>query len=103
MPATIYTVWALRGLDKITPKAFEPLPDPVKMSQHYRAVEKRGRIPKDRPALIQEAKDKGIYAFAKHFGNWDSGVTYDRLLTHHERGGHFPPTRQELNDLLLEF
>lgn len=103
MPATQATISALGGIDAIAYEPYEPLPDPVKMTQHYRAVEKRGRVSKDRPALIEEAKDKRIYAYAKHFGNWDSGVTYKRLLTHHERGGQFPPTRQELNELLLEF
>ena len=53
--------------------------------------------------LIEEVKDKGIYAYTKHFGNWDSGVTYQRLLAHHERGGQFPPTREELNTIMLEF
>ena|SRR6476661_7198136 len=103
MPATDYTIWVLRCLMRIASEDYEPLPEPVKMSQHYRAVEKRGRVFKDKFELVAEAKDKGVYAYTKHFGNWDSGVTYQRLLTHHERGGQFPPTRQELNDLLLEF
>jgi hypothetical protein len=72
------------------------------MSQNYRAREQR-IAGKDKPALISTAKYQGVYAYAKHFGDWDSGVTYKRLLTHCERGGQFPPTRQELNDLLLEF
>jgi hypothetical protein len=103
MPATDRTIRTISAIERTARKAYKPLPEPVKMSQHYRAVEKRGRVSKDRPALIQEAKDKGVYAYAKHFGDWNSGVTYERLLTHHGRGGQFPPTRQELNDLLLEF
>ena len=103
MPATRNTIRALGRIDAMASKAYEPLSEPVRMTQHYRAVEKRGRAPKDRFELVTEAKYKGVYAYAKHFGNWDSGVTYQRLLTHHERGGQFPPTRQELNDLLLEF
>jgi len=102
MPATVNTVWALERLNTITSKAYQPLPDPVKMSQNYRAVKDR-LTPKDTFELVAEAKDKGIYAYTKHFGNWDSGVTYKRLLTHHERGGQFPPTRQQLNELLVEF
>ena len=102
MPATKVTMWALQCLNTIASQAYEPLPEPVKMSQHYRSTKER-LAPKDRFELVAEAKDKGIYAYAKHFGNWDSGVTYRRLLIHHERGGQFPPTRQELNDLLLEF
>lgn len=103
MPATDYTIWALQSLKTIASKAYEPLPDPVKMSQHYRAVEKRGRVSKNKPVLVQKAKERGIYAYTKHFGNWDSGVTYKRLLVHWKRGGQFPPTRQELNNLMLEF
>ena len=103
MPATENTIWALGAIEIMGSKSLEPLPDPVKMTQHYRTVEKRGRVFKEKTVLIQEAKNTGIYAYTKHFGNWDSGVTYKRLLTHHERGGQFPPTRQELNDLLLEF
>jgi hypothetical protein len=72
------------------------------MTQHHRSVKDRLAV-KDRVELVAETKDKGIYAYAKHFGNWDSGVTYRRLLTHYERGGQFPPTRQGLNDLLVEF
>jgi hypothetical protein len=102
MPATLNTIWALERLNAITSKAYQPLPNPVKLSQHYQQVERR-TAPKDKAALIQEAKDKGVYAYAKHFGNWDSGVTYKRLLAHYERGGQFPPTRQELNDILIEF
>jgi hypothetical protein len=103
MPATQNTVRALSALDAVARKAYEPLPEQVKMSQHYQAPEKRGRVFKDKAVLIQEAKDKGIYAYTKHFGDWDSGVTYKRLLAHYERGGQFPPTRQELNDILLKF
>lgn len=102
MPATQVTIQALSILDLATNKPYQPLPDPVKMSQNYRAVKNR-LAPKDRFELIAEVKDKGVYAYAKHFGDWDSGVTYRRLLTHHERGGQFPPTRQELNDILFEF
>jgi hypothetical protein len=103
MPATDYTIWTLSAIALAAKKTYQPLTAPVKMSQHYQAREKRGRVSKDRVALIQEAKDKGIYAYIKHFGDGDSGVTYKRLLAHYERGGQFPPTRQELNDLLLEF
>ena len=103
MPATDYTIWTLSAIGLAARKAYQPLPDSVRMSQNYRSPEKRGRVFKNRAELIQEAKDKGVYAYTKHFGNWDSGVTYKRLLTHYERGGQFPPTRQELNDILLEF
>ncbi|MEG4805872.1 hypothetical protein QUB63_15790 [Microcoleus sp. ARI1-B5] len=102
MPATQVTIWVLGGIDAIATKPYEPLPETVKMSQHYRTVEKR-LAPKDKNVLIQEAQDKGVYAYAKHFGNWDSGVTYKRLLAHYERGGQFPPTRTELNEIKLEF
>jgi hypothetical protein len=102
MPATDYTIWALQSLKTIASEAYKPLPDSVKMTQNHRSVKDR-LASKDRVELIAEAKDKGIYAYTKHFGNWDSGVTYRRLLTHYERGGQFPPTRQELNDILLEF
>ncbi len=53
--------------------------------------------------MIAVAQELGLYAYAKHFGDLKSGITYKRLLTHYERGGQFPPTRQELNDLLVEF
>ena len=102
MPATENTIWALGAIEIMGSKSLEPLPEPVRMSQHYKAVEHR-TAPKDKFELVAEAKDKGFYAYAKHFGNWDSGVTYKRLLTHHERGGQFPPTREELNALLVEF
>jgi hypothetical protein len=102
MPATENTLWALGGIELIGTKTYEPLPDPVRMSQHYRNVKNR-LTTKNKIGVTREAKDKGVYAYAKHFGDWDSGVTYERLLTHYERGGQFPPTRQELNDLLLEF
>ncbi len=102
MPATQATIWALDGLDIIANKPYEPLPDPVRMSQNYRAIDKRLSA-KDKAVLIQEVKKQGIYAYAKHFGDWNSGVTYTRLLLHWSRGGQFPPTRQELNDILLEF
>jgi|GEM_PF-2533417 len=102
MPATRNTIWALDALDTVASKAYEPLPDPVRMTQNYRSIRER-LATKNKAALIQEAKDKGIYAYAKHFGNWDSGITYKRLLTNYEWGGQFPPTRQELNDILLEF
>jgi hypothetical protein len=102
MPGTQATIWALGGIDAVASKAYQPLPEPVRMSQHYRAVERR-TAPKEKAVLIQVAQHKGIYAYAKHFGDWTSGVTYQRLLAHGKRGGQFPPTRQELNDLLLEF
>jgi hypothetical protein len=112
MPATDYTILTLQHLEAMAFETYEPLPDPVRMTQHHRAVEKRGRVFKDKAALIQEAKDKGVYAYTKHFGDWNSAVTYRRLLAHYdyagrgeqfpERGGQFPPTRQQLNDLLLE-
>jgi hypothetical protein len=103
MPATANTIGALCAVDAVvSQKGYSSLPDPVRMSQNYRAVKDR-LASKDKVELVAEAKDKGIYAYTKHFGNWDSGVTYKRLLKHHERGGQFPPTRQELNDLLLEF
>jgi hypothetical protein len=92
----------LSGLDAVTKNAYEPLPEPVRVTQNYRSTKER-LAPKDRFELVAEAKDKGIYAYTKHFGDWDSGVTYKRLLAHYERGGQFPPTRQELNDILLEF
>jgi hypothetical protein len=102
MPATDYTIWTLGAISIAASKSYQPLPDPVRMTQHHRLVKDR-LASKDRVELVAEAKNKGIYAYAKHFGNWDSGVTYRRLLTHYERGGQFPPTRQELNDILLEF
>jgi hypothetical protein len=102
MPATDSTIWALQSLKTIASKAYEPLPEQTRMSQHYRAVKDR-LAAKDKAVLIKEAKYLGIYAYTKHFGNWDSGVTYARLFAHYGRGGQFPPTRQELNDLLLEF
>jgi len=102
MPATILTIRVLKCLNIIASKAYAPLPEPVKMSQHYRSTKER-LAPKDKFELVAEAKDKGVYAYAKCFGNWDSGVTYRRLLAHYERGGQFPPTRHQLNDLLLEF
>jgi hypothetical protein len=102
MPATQNTLRVLSDLEVVAEYDYQPLPDPVRMSQNYRAVKDR-LVAKDRDALVAEAKNKGIYAWCKHFGDWDRGVTYKRLLTHHERGGQFPPTRQELNDLLLEF
>ena len=102
MPATKNTVRALYGVDAIEFRPCEPLPDPVKMSQHYRSTKERLAL-KDRFELVAEAKEKGVYAYTKHFGDWTSGVTYKRLLTHHERGGQFPPTRQRLNEILLEF
>jgi hypothetical protein len=102
MPATQNTMRVLSVLLKSKADVYKSLPDPVRMTQHHRSVKDR-LASKDRFELIAEAKDKGVYAYAKSFGNWDSGVTYRRLLTHYERGGQFPPTRQELNDLLLEF
>ena len=102
MPATQYTIWALGGIDAVASKAYDPLPKPVRMTQHYRAVERRIAA-KDKLVMIAESQEKGIYAYAKHFGDIKSGVTYKRLLTYHERGGQFPPTRQELNTILLEF
>ncbi|MEG4801742.1 hypothetical protein QUB63_35445 [Microcoleus sp. ARI1-B5] len=102
MPATQSTLWAISAIDTIARSAYEPLPEPVKMSQHYQAVERR-TAPKDKQLLIQEAQNKGLYAYAKHFGDLKSGVTWKRLLTHYERGGQFPPTRTELNEMKLEF
>jgi hypothetical protein len=102
LPATKNVIRTLYGIDAIEFRPCEPLPEPVRMTQNYRSTKER-LAPKDRFVLIAEAKEKGIYAYAKHFGDWDSGVTYRRLLAHYERGRQFPPTRQELNDLLLEF
>ena len=102
MPATEATIWALCAIEIMASKTCEPLSEPVKMSQHYRVVERR-TAPKDKATMVQEAQEKGLYAYAKHFGDIKSGVTWKRLLTHHERGGQFPPTRQELNDILVEF
>ena len=102
MPATQVTTWVLECLNTIANKAYQPLPEPVRMSQHYRAVEKRIAA-KDRLAMVAEAQKKGVYAYAKHFGDLKSGVTWKRLLAHHERGGQFPPTREELNHVMLEF
>jgi hypothetical protein len=102
MPATRNTIRALWAVERLGKKYCEPLPEPVRMSQHYRIVERR-TAPKDRLALVAEAQEKGLYAYAKHFGDIKSGITWKRLLTHYERGGQFPPTRQELNDILLEF
>jgi hypothetical protein len=102
MPATQATIGALNGVDTIASKAYEPLPDLLRMTQNYRSTKER-LAPKDRVELVAEAKNKGIYAYTKHFGDWYAGVTYKRLLTNYERGGQFPPTRQELNNILLEF
>lgn len=102
MPATQATIWALGGVNVIASKPCEPLPEPVRMSQHYRIVERR-TAPKDKVTMVAEAQEKGLYAYAKHFGDIKSGITYKRLLVHAERGGQFPPTRQELNELLVEF
>jgi hypothetical protein len=102
MPAAQATIWVLKHLYLTTHSTYKPLADPVRITQHHRSVKNR-LASKDRVELIAEAKSKGVYAYTKHFGNWDSGVTYRRLLTHYERGGQFPPTRQELNDILLEF
>ncbi|MEG4204210.1 hypothetical protein QUA20_09800 [Microcoleus sp. Pol7_A1] len=102
MPATDYTIWTLSAIGIAASKAYEPLAEPVRMTQHYQAVERR-TAPKDRLAMVAEAQKKGLYAYAKHFGDIKSGITYKRLLTHAERGGQFPPTRQELNELLVEF
>ncbi|MEG4394814.1 hypothetical protein [Microcoleus sp. BROC3] len=102
MPATTWTVRALSALDAIAKTAYKPLPDEVRLSQHYRQVERR-TAPKDKQLLVQEAQDKGIYAYAKHFGDLKSGITYKRLLVHYERGGQFPPTRSEVNQILVEF
>ncbi len=102
MPATVDTMASLSGLDAVTKNIYEPLPDPVRMSQHYRTVEKRIAA-KDRLAMVAEAQEKGLYAYAKHFGDIKSGITWKRLLIHDERGGQFPPTREELNTIMLEF
>ncbi|WP_445247970.1 hypothetical protein [Microcoleus sp. OTE_8_concoct_300] len=102
MPATINTMRALDYVDDIASAYYEPLPECVRMTQHYQAVERRTAA-KDRLAMVAEAQERGIYAYAKHFGDIKSGVTWKRLLTHYERGGQFPPTREELNDILLEF
>ena len=102
MPATGYTIRTLNAIGIAASKAYEPLLDPVRMSQNYRSTKER-LAPKDKLELVAKAKDEGVYAYAKHFGDWNSGVTYRRLLIHYERGGQFPPTRQELNDILLEF
>jgi hypothetical protein len=103
MPATRATIFALEGIGYVERMiGCTPLPNPVRMSQNHRSVKDR-LASKDRLELVAKAKDKGIYAYAKHFGDWDSGVTWRRLLAHCERGGQFPPTRQELNDILLEF
>ncbi|MEG4445739.1 hypothetical protein QUB47_28350 [Microcoleus sp. AT9_B5] len=102
MPASQNAIRALWAVERLGNKACEPLPEPARMSQHYRIVERR-TAPKDRLAMVAEAQEKGLYAYAKHFGDLKSGITYKRLLAHYERGGQFPPTRQELNDLLVEF
>ena len=102
MPATKNVVRALYGIDAIEFRPCKPLPNPVKMTQHYRAVERRIAA-KDRLVMVAEAQEKGVYAYAKHFGDLKSGVTWKRLLTPHERGGQFPPTREELNTIMLEF
>ncbi|MEG5037252.1 hypothetical protein [Microcoleus sp. AT3-D2] len=102
MPATTEVLRVLTCLEAIANKAYEPLLDPVRTSQHYQIVERR-TAPKDKLAMVVKAQEQGLYAYAKHFGGLDSGITYKRLLTHAERGGQFPTTRQELNDLLVEF
>ena len=102
MSATEATIWALGCINAMASEAYKPLPDPVRMTQHYRAVERRIAA-KDRLVMVAEAQEKGVYAYAKHFGDIKSGVTWKRLLVHHERGGQFPPTREELNTIMLEF
>jgi len=102
MPATQVTIWALGGVDLVASKVYEPLPEPVRMTQHYQSVEKRIAA-KDKLAMVAEAQEQGVYAYAKHFGDIKSGVTWKRLLTHHYSGGQFPPTREELNTIMLEF
>jgi len=62
MPATTDTVRALSALNVAAKKAYQPLADPVKMSQHYRSTKER-LAPKDRFELVAEAKDKGVYAY----------------------------------------
>ncbi|MEG4915072.1 DUF3854 domain-containing protein, partial [Microcoleus sp. B7-D4] len=79
----------LTCLEAIAKKAYEPLPEPVRMTQHYKVVERR-TAPKDKLVMVQEAQELGLYAYAKHFGDLKSGITYSRLLTHYERGGQFP-------------
>jgi hypothetical protein len=49
---------------------------------------------KDRNLNIEKAKIEGVFAYALHFGDLRSGLTWKRLLAHE---GQFPPTRNELN------
>lgn len=102
MPATQKVILALSIVGGSADAEYAPLTPEGRISQHSRSVKER-LAPKDREVMKREAQKKGIYLYAKHFGDLDSGITWKRLLTHHERGGQFPPTRLELNDLMLEF
>lgn len=102
MPATQAVILALSILGQSANAEYSPLSPEGRMSQHSRSVKER-LASKDREGMKQQARERGIYLYAKHFGDLDSGITWKRLLAHHERGGQFPPTRQELNDLMLEF
>lgn len=102
MPATQNVILALSIVGQSADPEYSPLSPAAQMSQNYRSVKKR-LATKDREAMKQQARERGIYLYAKHFGDLDSGITWKRLLAHHERGGQFPPTRQELNGLLVEF
>ncbi|MEG4307134.1 hypothetical protein [Microcoleus sp. D3_18a_C4] len=102
MPATQNVLLTLSIISQAADPVYAPLSTEVRMSQHSRSVKER-LAPKDREVMKREARERGIYLYAKHFGDLDSGITWKRLLTHYERGGQFPPTRLELNDLLIEF
>jgi hypothetical protein len=102
MPATISTMAAIDGITALATPTYCPLAPKAKISQHYRDRQRR-ILPKDRNFLVEEAKEAGVYAYAQHFGHLRSGVTWERLVTHHRRGGQFPPTRAQLNGIVFEF
>ncbi|MEG4583059.1 hypothetical protein QUA71_26110 [Microcoleus sp. MON1_C5] len=103
MPATQNVVLALSIIGQAADAEYAPLSPEIRISQHSRSVKERLVHNKDKAGMKQQAREQGIYLYAKHFGDLDSAITWKRLLTHYERGGQFPPTRLELNDLILEF
>ncbi len=103
MPATEKVILALSIIGQSADAEYMPLSPEGRMSQHSRNVKERLVHNKDREGMKRQARERGIYLYAKHFGDLDSGITWKRLIAHHSRGGQFPPTRMELNDLMLEF
>ncbi|MEG4324712.1 hypothetical protein [Microcoleus sp. herbarium5] len=103
MPATQAVILALSIIGQSADAEYMPLSPEGRMSQHSRSVKERLTHNKGKEGMKQQARERGVYLYAKHFGDLDSGITWKRLLAHAERGGQFPPTRLELNDLLVEF